>query len=59
MLLQIKIFTEETAAAMSRAGYNYKKKSEAKMREIIDSGATTILVSHSLAQMRELCSKEL
>lgn len=35
----------------------FKKKSEAKMREIIGSGATTILVSHSLDQVREMCSK--
>lgn len=37
----------------------FRKKSEAKMREIITGGATTILVSHSLAQVRELCSKVL
>lgn len=37
----------------------FKKKSEAKMREIIASGATTILVSHSLEQVREMCSKVL
>ncbi len=37
----------------------FKKKSEAKMREVIDGGATTILVSHSLSQVRELCSKVL
>ena len=36
-----------------------KKKSEAKMREIIGNGATTILVSHSLAQVREMCNKVL
>lgn len=35
----------------------FKKKSEAKMREIITSGATTILVSHSLNQIREMSSK--
>lgn len=35
----------------------FRKKSEAKMKEIISSGATTILVSHSLAQIRELCTK--
>lgn len=34
----------------------FRKKSEVKMREIIDSGATTILVSHSLAQVEELCN---
>ena len=37
----------------------FRKKSEAKMREIIGSGATTILVSHSLAQVREMCTKVL
>ena len=35
----------------------FRKKSEAKMKEIINSGATTILVSHSLEQVREMCSK--
>ncbi len=35
----------------------FRRKSEAKMREIIGGGATTILVSHSLAQIRELCNK--
>ena len=35
----------------------FKKKSEAKMREIISGGATTILVSHSLNQIRDMCSK--
>lgn len=37
----------------------FRKKSEAKMREIINSGATTILVSHSLEQVRGLCDKVL
>lgn len=37
----------------------FQKKSEKKMREIIDAGAATILVSHSLAQVRELCNKVL
>ena len=35
------------------------KKSEEKMREIIKGGATTILVSHSLEQVREMCTKVL
>ena len=35
----------------------FRKKSEAKMREIIGSGATTILVSHSISQVREMCTK--
>ena len=37
----------------------FRKKSEAKMREIINGGATTILVSHSLAQVRSMCNKVL
>ena len=37
----------------------FRKKSEEKMREIITGGATTILVSHSLAQVREMCGKVL
>lgn len=37
----------------------FRKKSEAKMQEIISGGATTILVSHSLMQVRALCSKVL
>ena len=37
----------------------FRKKSEKKMREIIDGGATTILVSHSLSQVQELCTKVL
>ena len=37
----------------------FRKKSEAKMREIINSGTTTILVSHSLEQIRTMCSKVL
>ncbi len=35
----------------------FQEKSAAKMREIIDGGAATILVSHSLNQIRELCNK--
>ena len=35
----------------------FRKKSEAKMKEIINGGATTILVSHSLNQIRSMCSK--
>ena len=35
----------------------FRKKSEAKMKEIIKGGATTILVSHSLKQVREMCNK--
>lgn len=37
----------------------FRAKSEAKMREIIRRGAATVLVSHSPAQVREMCSKVL
>lgn len=37
----------------------FRKKSEEKMKEIIRGGATTILVSHSIGQVREMCSKVL
>lgn len=37
----------------------FRKKSEEKMKEIIHGGATTILVSHSLDQVREMCNKVL
>jgi len=37
----------------------FKKKSEAKMKDIINGGATTILVSHSLSQIRDMCNKVL
>lgn len=35
----------------------FKAKSEAKMKEMMGGGTTTILVSHSLEQIRALCSK--
>lgn len=38
---------------------SFRKKSEEKMMEIINGGATTILVSHSLEQIRRLCNKVL
>ncbi len=37
----------------------FQAKSASKMQEIIQGGATTILVSHSLAQIRNLCNKVL
>lgn len=37
----------------------FREKSAKKMREIISQGATSILVSHSLSQIRELCNKVL
>lgn len=36
---------------------SFRKKSEAKMKSIIQGGATTILVSHSIAQVRSMCNK--
>lgn len=35
----------------------FRKKSGAKMRQILSSGVTGILVSHSVDQVRELCNK--
>jgi len=35
----------------------FRKKSEQKMKSIIANGATTILVSHSIAQVRSMCNK--
>ena len=35
----------------------FRAKSEAKMHEIIHGGATTILVSHDLDQVRQMCNK--
>lgn len=37
----------------------FQEKSAAKMKEIIQNGAATVLVSHSLQQIRELCNKVL
>lgn len=35
----------------------FRKKSEEKMKSIIGGGATTILVSHSMDQVRSMCNK--
>lgn len=35
----------------------FRQKSGDKMREILNSGVTGILVSHSISQIRELCNK--
>ncbi len=37
----------------------FREKSEGKMREIIKNGKATILVSHSIPQVRRLCNKVL
>ncbi|MGI6238224.1 MAG: ABC transporter ATP-binding protein [Christensenellales bacterium] len=43
--------------AVGDAGF--RKKSERKMMDIIEGGAITLLVSHSLAQVQSLCNKAL
>lgn len=35
----------------------FRSRSEAKMKQIIHGGATTILVSHDLDQIRQMCNK--
>ena len=35
----------------------FRKKSEMKMKEILKSGVTGVLVSHSVAQVRAMCNK--
>jgi len=35
----------------------FREKSEAKMKEIISNGKVTILVSHSISQIKRLCNK--
>lgn len=35
----------------------FKKKSEARMKEIIGDGAVTILISHSIKQIETMCNK--
>lgn len=37
----------------------FAAKSAAKMKEVIENGSITILVSHSIAQIREMCNKVL
>ena len=36
---------------------NFQKKSNAKIRSLMDKGTTVLLVSHSIPQIRELCDK--
>ena len=36
---------------------NFQKKSADKMKSLMDGGTTVLLVSHSIAQIRELCDK--
>ena len=35
----------------------FRKKSEEKMKHILESGVTAILVSHSVSQVKEMCNK--
>ena len=42
---------------LSVGDITFKKKSRDKLRSLIDSGTTLILVSHSIPQIRELCDK--
>ena len=37
----------------------FRQKSEARMRQILQSGVTGVLVSHSLEQVRDMCNKVL
>lgn len=37
----------------------FRKKSENRMREMMSGGTTTILVSHSMGQIREMCTQVL
>ena len=36
---------------------NFRKKSQAKIRSLMDSGTTVLLVSHSIPEIRKLCDK--
>ena len=39
--------------------YKFQEKSFARTREILDSGATVMFVSHSIEQVRHICGKAL
>ncbi len=56
-LLDPEILILDEVLAVGDAGF--RKKSEAKMLEIINSGTTTLFVSHSLVQVKRLCNKVL
>ncbi|MEG1932354.1 MAG: ABC transporter ATP-binding protein, partial [Pygmaiobacter sp.] len=38
---------------------NFQKKSRARMMEMMSGGTTVLFVSHSLVQIREMCSRVL
>jgi len=42
---------------LSVGDIGFRKKSENRMRELMSSGTTTILVSHSMGQIREMCTQ--
>ena len=42
---------------LSVGDIGFRKKSENRMREMMSGGTTTILVSHSMGQIREMCTK--
>lgn len=44
---------------LSVGDFKFQKKSENKIREMMNGGTTVIMVSHSIAQIEELCSKVL
>ena len=56
-LVQPDILILDEVLSVGDAGF--RKKSEAKMKEIIDGGAITLFVSHSLPQVRQVCNKVL
>ena len=44
---------------LSVGDFKFQKKSEEKIREMMSGGTTVIMVSHSITQIEELCSKVL
>lgn len=44
---------------LSVGDIGFRKKSENRMRELMSGGTTTILVSHSMGQIREMCTQVL
>ena len=42
---------------LSVGDIKFQKKSSEKLRSLIDSGITVLLVSHSVAQIRDICDK--
>ena len=42
---------------LSVGDIRFKKKSADKIRSLINSGITVLLVSHSVGQIRDLCNK--